>query len=85
MKISIGQLSKAHKPSISRYKRHMMKKNPVHFFNHRGESVLTYDFMSKEIDRLSKENAELKRRLRSNIERQKMMQAAEDTQPPVLH
>lgn len=35
--------------------------NPIHFFNERGASVLTQDFLERRIKALEEENLELKR------------------------
>lgn len=52
--------------------------DPVHFFDARGKSVLSNDWQEKELDRLRKENAELKRRLKAAVYRLRELGAAEE-------
>ncbi|MER9176337.1 hypothetical protein NKH72_22415 [Mesorhizobium sp. M0955] len=45
------------------------KVDPIHFFNALGVSVLTAEHQGAEIKRLNAENTELRRRLKSAVER----------------
>jgi regulator of replication initiation timing len=44
-------------------------RDPVHFFDARGKSVLSNDHLAAEVDRLTMENRELKRRLKATVTR----------------
>lgn len=63
----------------------MTKKiDPVHFFNALGRSVLGDRYLEDQVKRLEAENAELKRRLRAQIERAKIT-GTEDQVPITRH
>ncbi|RWJ03502.1 hypothetical protein [Mesorhizobium sp.] len=53
------------------------KVDPIHFFNALGHSVLTTEHQGAEIDRLKKENLELRRRLKSAVERLRQISTIE--------
>lgn len=50
-----------------------MLRNPVHFFNERGHSIMSADHLYGEIARLEREKEELERRCRSLSMRLKML------------
>jgi hypothetical protein len=50
------------------------KVDPIHFFSERGVSLLTMDHLGKENAKLTRENADLKRRLAHAVQRLKVLQ-----------
>ncbi len=55
-----------------------MNVNPIHFFNERGHSILSADFLHDENQRLQDEIWELERKVRSLSNRLAMLGAEED-------
>lgn len=57
--------------------------DPIHFFDARGKSVLTNDHLAAEVDRLTMENRELKRRLKAAVTRLRAVldESTKDSQP----
>jgi hypothetical protein len=56
-----------------------MNVNPVHFFNERGHSVLSADYLHGQIRKLEEENEELRRRNRSLTSRLQILAGEDDT------
>lgn len=57
-----------------------MKVDPIHFFNERGHSILSADFLHAENKRLQDEIIELERKVRSLTVRLQIL-AGEDDDP----
>jgi hypothetical protein len=55
-----------------------MKVDPVHFFNERGHSLMSADHLHAEIARLTEENEELERRVRSLAVRLSVLAGEDD-------
>jgi hypothetical protein len=54
-------------------------KDPIHFFDALGRSVLTQDFLGEELAKAKAENAELKKKLKTAVDRiRKMTEEADD-------
>lgn len=59
--------------------------NPVHFFNERGQSILTADHLEKENAKLQEENTRLKQQVRSLALRLRSMAGDQESSIPVNH
>lgn len=58
----------------------------IHLCDSSGQSVLNADFLSAEVDRLRKENAELRRQLVSIAKRRRQLADADQASAPItLH
>jgi hypothetical protein len=55
-----------------------MKVDPIHFFNERGHSLMSADYLHAEIARLTEENEELERRVRSLAVRLSVLAGEDD-------
>jgi len=59
--------------------------NPIHFFNERGQSILTADHLESENDKLREENTRLKQQVRSLALRLRTMAGDPETSISTNH